>query len=66
MSVQSLDRSIDPPHTPTEAICTSVESVADRFERVMGSRFLVLFAPALFDEMMLPAVSAALVDTGRN
>jgi uncharacterized protein (DUF2236 family) len=31
----------------------------------MGSRFLVLFAPALFDEMMLPAVSASLVDTAR-
>ena len=42
-----------------------VGSVADRFERVMGSRFLVLFASALFDEMMLPAVSASLVDTAR-
>jgi uncharacterized protein (DUF2236 family) len=42
-----------------------VGSVADRFERAMGSRFLVLFAPALFDEMMLPAVSASLVDTAR-
>jgi uncharacterized protein (DUF2236 family) len=43
----------------------SVGSVADRFERAMGSRFLVLFASALFDEMMLPAVSASLVDTAR-
>jgi len=34
-----------------------VGSVADRFERAMGSRFYVLFAPALFDEMMLPSVS---------
>lgn len=42
-----------------------VSSAADRFERAMGSRFLVLFAPALFDEMMLPAVSASLVDTAR-
>lgn len=42
-----------------------VGSVADRFERAVGSRFLVLFAPALFDEMMLPAVSASLVDTAR-
>jgi uncharacterized protein (DUF2236 family) len=42
-----------------------VGSVADRFERAMGSRFLVLFASALFDEMMLPAVSASLVDTAR-
>ena len=65
MSVQSLDRSINPPHTSAESVGTSAESVADRFERVMGSRFLVLFAPALFDEMMLPAVSAALVDTAR-
>ena len=65
MSVQSLDMSIEPPHTPTEYVGTSVESVADRFEHAMGSRFLALFAPALFDEMMLPAVSAALVDTAR-
>jgi len=42
-----------------------VGSVADRFERAMGSRFYVLFAPALFDEMMLPSVSASLVDTAR-
>jgi uncharacterized protein (DUF2236 family) len=61
MSVQPLDIS----DAPTEAASTSVRSVADRFEEVMGSRFLVLFAPALFDEMMLPAVSAALVDTAR-
>jgi uncharacterized protein (DUF2236 family) len=33
--------------------------------RPTWSRLLALFAPALFDEMMLPAVSAALVDTAR-
>ena len=30
-----------------------------------GSRFLALFSPALFDEMMHPAVAASLVDTAR-
>ena len=44
---------------------TSTGSVADRFERIMGTRLLGLFAPALFDEMMLPMVSASLVDTAR-
>src|SRR5689334_3486115 len=43
----------------------SVGWVADRFELAMGSRLLMLFGPALFDEMMLPAVSASLVDTAR-
>ena len=40
-------------------------SVADRFERMMGSKLVAMFAPALFDEMMHPAVSASLVDTAR-
>jgi uncharacterized protein (DUF2236 family) len=40
-------------------------SVADRFERMMGSKLVAIFAPALFDEMMHPAVSASLVDTAR-
>jgi uncharacterized protein (DUF2236 family) len=65
MSVQSLDMSTNPADTRAGYVGSAVESVADRFERVMGSRFLVLFAPALFDEMMLPAVSAALADTAR-
>jgi uncharacterized protein (DUF2236 family) len=39
--------------------------VADRFERVTGSIFVGLFTPGLFDQAMLPAVSAALEDTGR-
>lgn len=35
------------------------------FERATGSVFVGLFAGALFDQAMLPAVSAALEDTGR-
>ena len=31
----------------------------------MGSKLVAMFAPALFDEMMHPAVSASLVDTAR-
>ncbi len=41
------------------------QAVADRFERIMGRTFTAMFAPALFDEMMHPAVSASLVDTDR-
>ncbi|MGC2381017.1 MAG: oxygenase MpaB family protein [Mycobacterium sp.] len=40
-------------------------SVGDRFQEVAGSKFVAMFAPALFDEMMHPAVSASLVDTAR-
>jgi uncharacterized protein (DUF2236 family) len=65
MSVASSDTPVRPLEVPAESVGESVESVADRFERVLGSRLLALFAPALFDEMMLPAVSAALVDTAR-
>lgn len=43
----------------------SVACGVDRFERVSGSVFVALFAGALFDQAMLPAVSAALEDTGR-
>jgi uncharacterized protein (DUF2236 family) len=41
------------------------DGVADRFQRVAGSLLLGLFAPGLYDQAMLPAVSAALEDTGR-
>jgi uncharacterized protein (DUF2236 family) len=44
---------------------SSAGDVADRFERVAGSVFVGLFAAGLFDQTMLPAVSAALEDTGR-
>jgi uncharacterized protein (DUF2236 family) len=44
---------------------SAVDGVADRFERVAGSVFVGLFAAGLFDQAMLPPVSAALEDTGR-
>jgi uncharacterized protein (DUF2236 family) len=65
LSVESLNVPVEQIDVSTGSVDTAVKSVADRFERVVGSRFLALFAPALFDEMMLPAVSAALVDTAR-
>lgn len=65
MSVESLNVPVEQIDVSMGSVDTAVKSVADRFERVVGSRFLALFAPALFDEMMLPAVSAALVDTAR-
>ena len=64
MSVGSIDGEVNPVLVGDSGD-QCVGSVADRFERAMGSRFLVLFASALFDEMMLPAVSASLVDTAR-
>ncbi|QIS15641.1 oxygenase MpaB family protein [Nocardia arthritidis] len=39
--------------------------VVERFEEVAGSVFVGLFAAALFDQTMLPAISAALERTGR-
>lgn len=39
--------------------------IADRFERAAGSIFVGLFVAGLFDQAMLPPVSAALEDTGR-
>ena len=61
-SIAAMDDSVIPEmdgaHTPSSP-------VADRFERMMGSKLVAMFAPALFDEMMHPAVSASLVDTAR-
>ncbi len=65
MSVESRDVSVEPQDTSAVSVAQSAESVADRFERAAGSRFLALFSPALFDEMMHPAVAASLVDTAR-
>jgi uncharacterized protein (DUF2236 family) len=65
MSVESRDAPVEPLDKPAGSVGQSVESVANRFERVAGSRFLALFSPALFDEMMHPAVAASLVDTAR-
>lgn len=39
--------------------------VVEQFNRFAGSVFVALFAAALYDQAMLPAVSAALEDTGR-
>src|SRR4051812_45694415 len=49
-----------PAHEQAEA-----DDVADRFQDVAGTIFVGLFAAALFDQAMLPAVSAALEETGR-
>lgn len=69
MSVDSPDVSVaaitalaDPVHAQSDEPGLAV---ADRFERMMGSKLVAMFAPALFDEMMHPAVSASLVDTAR-
>ncbi|QIS02909.1 DUF2236 domain-containing protein [Nocardia brasiliensis] len=54
--------------TPTvarSAANTVTDGVVQRFEEVAGSVFVGLFAAALFDQTMLPEVSAALVGTGR-
>ncbi len=48
-----------------DSVFAAGSSVGDRFEEVAGSKFVAMFAPALFDEMMHPAVSASLVDTAR-
>jgi uncharacterized protein (DUF2236 family) len=54
---------------PIEHVATSVDSgtgdVADRFEQAAGSAFVGLFAAGLFDQAMMPEVSAALENTGR-
>jgi uncharacterized protein (DUF2236 family) len=41
------------------------DGAVERFDDVAGSIFLALFAAALYDQTMLPGISAALVDTGR-
>jgi uncharacterized protein (DUF2236 family) len=64
MSISSIGAKTNPV-LPADSGEKSAETVADRFESAMGSRLLILFASALFDEMMLPAVSASLVDTAR-
>jgi len=50
---------------PTVSAPSDSADVADRFERVAGSVFVGLFAAGVFDQAMLPPVSAALEDTGR-
>jgi uncharacterized protein (DUF2236 family) len=63
-AIESADAAVEAAEASMRSVDASTDVVA-RFERVIGSRLLALFAPALFDEMMLPAVSAALVDTAR-
>ncbi|MGO4443447.1 oxygenase MpaB family protein [Mycobacterium sp. 2YAF39] len=72
MSVDSHDVSVAPIAAigdrevqAMDDVRTLSSPVADRFERIMGSKLVAMFAPALFDEMMHPAVSASLVDTAR-
>ena len=75
MSVESVDAPVTVEAlTPSAAtMCPAHDhsvdaagsAVGDRFEEVAGSKFVAMFAPALFDEMMHPAVSASLVDTAR-
>lgn len=50
---------------PQAVDAAETSEAGDRFERVAGSSFIGLFATALFDQAMMPAVSAALEDTGR-
>src|SRR4051812_6237389 len=54
-----------PVAVPERVDDAETSEVADLFERVAGSSFIGLFAAGLFDQAMLPAVSAALEDTGR-
>src|SRR5271156_5810417 len=65
MSIASIAAMDDCAIQVTEIAPAPSWSVADRFERMMGSKLVAMFAPALFDEMMHPAVSASLVDTAR-
>ncbi|MDT5302466.1 MAG: hypothetical protein QOG79_5708 [Mycobacterium sp.] len=50
--------------TATDGV-PAISDVGDRFERFTGSVFVGFFGAALFDQTMLPAVAAALEDTGR-
>lgn len=52
--------------TPTRPVATGASAAAvERFERVAGSVFLGLFGVGLYDQTMLPTISAALSVTGR-
>jgi len=54
-----------PVAVPPGADPAEANDVGDLFERVAGCTFVGLFAAGLFDQPMLPAVSAALEATGR-
>ncbi|MFC4373546.1 oxygenase MpaB family protein [Nocardia halotolerans] len=53
-------------HQPPTSENTPLSATVERFERVGGSVLFGLFAVGLFDQPMLPAVSAALEATGRS
>lgn len=53
------------PHIANAATPGHVSDAVARFERVGGSVLFSLFGVGLFDQAMLPPVSAALEDTGR-
>lgn len=54
---------IDKP--PSDGRRSSSDELITQLEDAIGTVFVALFAGALFDQTMLPEVSAALVDTGR-
>lgn len=54
------------PHLATTATPEQVSDAVARFERVGGSVLFSLFGVGLFDQPMLPPVSAALEATGRS
>lgn len=54
-----------PMSTTVNAVDAPTSAASELFERVIGSSFVGLFATGLFDQAMLPAVSAALEETGR-
>ncbi|RMI34112.1 oxygenase MpaB family protein [Nocardia stercoris] len=49
----------------TAATAPTTPAVVERFDDAAGTVFITLFASALFDQTLLPEVSAALVYTGR-
>ncbi|WP_181697176.1 oxygenase MpaB family protein [Nocardia sp. GTS18] len=54
------------PASTDDGVPHDVSSAVERFERVGGSVLFGLFAVGLFDQPMLPPVSAALEATGRS
>jgi uncharacterized protein (DUF2236 family) len=59
-----VDHSHAKPMIDTADVRLHTDAV-ERFEKAAGTVFIALFAGALFDQAMMPAVSAALEDTGR-
>ncbi|QKT07798.1 DUF2236 domain-containing protein [Gordonia sp. X0973] len=53
------------PEQKRAAVVDDTTRAVDFFERVAGSTFIAFYAAALFDQAMVPGVSAALEATGR-